>query len=127
MSLKESKVMVDSSIWVEIIRGTKKGEKAVDFLVPLDAITTTISIAEVERVLLRGGEGEKIVRLDRIIGSSAISITSDIAKKAARLSIEKSLGLADALIAAASELNDCLLYTTDRDFIGKGLKVKLLE
>lgn len=119
--------MVDSSVWMEIVEGTEKGERARDFLVPRDPITTVISIAEVERALIRKGWKDKLEFIDAVMDRCAADITKEIAKKAALLSIEKGLGLADAIIAAASLLNKCTLYTADKDFKGKGLDVIILE
>lgn len=119
--------MVDSSVWIEIVRGTAKGEKARSFLSMREMLTTAISIAEVERVLTKSDESKKAEQVMGVMERCSIDIDKEIAKRAAHLSLEKNLGLADALIAAASEINGCILYTADRDFDKKGLNVVLLS
>jgi predicted nucleic acid-binding protein len=119
--------MVDSSVWIEIVRGTSKGEKARSYLSSKEILTTVISITEVERVLARGGESKKAGLVREVMERCSIDISKEIAKRAAHLSLEKNLGMADAIIAAASEINECVLYTADRDFLKKGLSVVLLK
>lgn len=127
MNLKDSRIFVDSSIWLEILEGSEKGERAKEFLTPREFITSSISIAEVERVLIRNGMEGKLDFIRTIIDGCSISVDKEIARRAAILSLEKKLGLADAIIAASSEIENATLYTGDHDFENKGLEVIILD
>ena len=127
MNLKDSKIFVDSSVWLEILDGSAKGQKARDFLIPREILTSSISVAEVERVLIRNNMASKLDFVRTIMEGCIVDVGSGIARKAAALSVEKKLGLADALIAASSESERATLYSCDPDFEDKGLNAIILE
>jgi predicted nucleic acid-binding protein len=127
MNLSASKIFVDSSVWLELLDGSDKGEKARDFLVPRDVLTSSISVAEVERVLLKKGRIGKLNFIRSIMDSCSVDVDVEIARKAAKISIEKKLGMADAIIAASSIIEKATLYTCDYDFKNKDLDAIILD
>jgi toxin FitB len=127
MNLSGFKIFVDSSVWLEILDGSDKGERAKDFLVPRKILTSSICVAEVERVLLRKGRTSKLDFIRSVMGGCVVDVDVETARKAAKMSVEKKLGMADALIAASSAIERSVLYTCDYDFKDKGLDVIILD
>ena len=112
-------IVLDSGIWIEIIRGTEKGRQAVKFLENKDFTTTAVSVAEVERAMIRAGEENKIDKLREYFDAGGcINLTREIAELSARLSLKQKIHMADALIYACARINNYILYTTDPDFEG---------
>ncbi len=112
-------ILLDSGIWLEIIRDTDKGKEAVKFLENKNFTTCAVCIAEVERALRRAGEENKIKKLRRYFDvSGCIDLTRETAALAAKLSLEKELHMADALIYAAGQENGIEVYTTDAHLKG---------
>ncbi|ODS42452.1 MAG: hypothetical protein MSIBF_03785 [Candidatus Altiarchaeales archaeon IMC4] len=88
-------ILLDSGIWLEIIRDTDKGKEAVKFLENKNFTTCAVCIAEVERALRRAGEENKIKKLRRYFDvSGCIDLTRETAALAAKLSLEKELHMA---------------------------------
>ncbi len=112
-------ILLDSGIWLEIIRDTDRGKEAVKFLENKNFTTCAVCIAEVERALRRAGEENKIKKLRRYFDvSGCIDLTRETAALAAKLSLEKELHMADALIYAAGQENGIEVYTTDAHLKG---------
>ena len=111
-------IVLDSGIWIEILRGTEKGKQAVEFLKDRDFITTTISVAEVERAMIREGEEDKIPEFRKYVDSGGcITLTREIAQTSARLSLKHKLHMADALIYACARINDYIFKGINKDNI----------
>ena len=112
--------VVDSSGWLEYFTD---GPNAEFFAIPLalpDAlIVPTISMYEVFKTILRQtGESEALEAVALMGRSQVIVLDPAVSLEAARLSLELSLPMADAVILATARLHDAVLWTQDVDFEG---------
>lgn len=112
--------VVDSSAWLEYFaNGPNAGffAKAVEgtgrLLVP------TLSIFEVfKRVLQQRGEGDALQAIAVMQQGQVVDLDAPIALRAARLSVERRLPLADSVILATANAFNATLWTQDADFEG---------
>jgi len=110
--------IVDSSGWLEYFSG---GPNADYFLPPLKApsslIVPTITIYEVFKVVLREtGENEAFQSIAAMQKGTVVDLTTGIAMKASKLSLQHHLPLADSIILATAEVHECIIWTQDSDF-----------
>ena len=116
--------VVDSSGWLEILVG---GKNAASFESVIDGgklIVPAISIFEVcKRALLLGTE-KQAQRIEKHMRRfPVIDLTADRASRAARLSIQHKLPMADSLIYATALEFNATLWTQDEDFAAiKGVR-----
>ncbi len=113
--------VVDSSAWIEYFID---GPNAVTFAKPIEAtselIVPTLTLYEVfKRVHRERGETSALEKVAYMMQGVVVDLNSSIALNAARLSVEESLPMADAIILATARANDALLWTQDAHFSGK--------
>ncbi|MEI7961441.1 MAG: PIN domain-containing protein [archaeon] len=125
--MTESKIFVDTSIWLDyFLNGSKESKQYLEsgeyFL-----LTSVISIHEIKRKLLKEKYELNIInnKLDFIKTKSAlVDIEEKICEKSAIDAIEHKLNTADAIIYRSSIEQAALLITLDYNFKGlKGAKV----
>jgi predicted nucleic acid-binding protein len=112
--------IVDSSGWLEYLAD---GPNAGFFAKPLNdrprLLVPSVIMYEVCKVL-RLRQGSKAA--DDIAMSMhqavAVPLTPELAYAASRLSVEKGLAMADAMIAATADAFDAVIWTQDADFVG---------
>ena len=110
--------VVDSSGWLEFFAD---GPNA-DFFAPViqdvkQLIVPTLSIFEVfKRILQQREEGEALQAIALMQQGTVVELTSMLALKAAKLSIEEKLPLADSIMLATSKAYDATLWTQDSGF-----------
>lgn len=112
-------ILVDSYAWVEVINGTKKGKRVLDILSKVDGefYTTAINIAEVLRALYKQGKEMEAKKAREVMATAGlISIDEAVAELAAKISVKKHLGLADALITASAINANLTVLTGDVHF-----------
>lgn len=112
--------LVDSSGWLEYLAD---GPNAVAFATPLAETSklavSTINIYEVFKVVLRErGEDAALQAIALMQQSQIIDVTSDIALRAAKISLENKLPMADSLIFATAQAQGATLWTQDNDLEG---------
>ena len=120
--------MMDTSAWIEILRGSKTGEDILEHIqsnsigIP-ELLTHSIVIAEMRRVYLRDGEGEKFFEdLEKIKNFFIITeIDLDTAISAGEKYAKyhtKGHGISyiDCILWALSEKYNVKLISTDRHF-----------
>ena len=112
--------VVDSSGWLEYFGN---GRNAGFFAEPLSDATSllvpAISIYEVfKRVLLDRGEGAALKASALMQQGEIIELSAASALTAARLSVEASLPMADAIILSAARSSGATLWTQDAHFEG---------
>jgi toxin FitB len=112
--------VVDSSGWLEYFGD---GRNAEFFATPLsDApslIVPVITVYEVfKRVLLDRGEGPALEAVSLMQQCDIVELTSASAIEAARLSVEASLPMADAIILSTARARGATFWTQDAHFEG---------
>lgn len=113
--------VIDSSAWIEYFTD---GPNASFFAKPIQAteklIVPTLTIFEVfKRVHRERGETEALEMAAHMMQGTIVDLTAALALNAARISIEESLPMADAMIYATARANDATLWTQDIHFQGK--------
>ncbi len=110
--------IVDSSGWLEYFSG---GPNAVDFQPPLQEpsslIVPTITIYEVFNVVFREtSENEALQSIAAMQKGSVVKLTDSIAIRAAKLSLQHNLPMADSIILSTAKTYKCVIWTQDSDF-----------
>jgi len=110
--------IVDSSAWLEYFSG---GPNAEYFSPPLKnpslLIVPVTTIYEVFKVVLReAGENEALQAIAAMQKGQVKDVTINIAMRAARISLQHNLPMADSLILATANFYKCTLWTQDSDF-----------
>ena len=112
--------LVDSSGWLEFFAD---GPNASFFATPLtnvdELVVPTISIYEVFKSVLRQrGESAGLQAVALMKQGQVIDLTTDISLKAAKLSLEHKIPMADSIILATAKSYKATLWTQDVDFKG---------
>jgi predicted nucleic acid-binding protein len=112
--------LVDSSGWLEFFAD---GPNASFFFTPLknvdELIVPTISIYEVFKTVLRQrDESAGLQALALMKQGQIIDLTTDISMKAAKLSLEHNIPMADSIILATGRFYQATVWTQDADFKG---------
>jgi len=120
-----SKLVIDSSAWIEYFTGTEKGEKVRGFLAKSDSfpLITGVIATEVITKFLRSGYSA--AEIATALGSVALFVPYGIslAQKTAEVYAKQrkakpKFGVADANVLAAAMLNNAKVITCDADFAG---------
>jgi predicted nucleic acid-binding protein len=109
---------VDSSGWLEYFAG---GPGAAFFAPAVEdrarLIVPAISIFEVvKRVLSQSGEAEAAEVVGAMHEGVVVDLDTDLAIRAAKLSVETKLPMADSIILATAQAYGATLWTQDADF-----------
>jgi len=110
--------VVDSSSWLEYFAN---GPNASFFAKRIEdterLIVPTLSMFEVfKRVLEQRGEGDALQAVAVMRQGMVVDLDTPIALRAAKLSIEHRLPMADSIILATARSYDATLWTQDADF-----------
>jgi len=120
--------VIDSYVWIEYFRGTKKGEIAKRYIEIENSATPTIVIAELSRKLLyevlakretmEGRENKlNFIKTSTLV----IELNEEIAILAGEIDIErkkliKGWGMADSIILATARVKGAKIVTGDQHF-----------
>jgi len=112
--------LVDSSAWLEYFAD---GPNASFFEPPVtrkaELIVPTIVIYEVcKRVLQQRSEEEALHAVSILHSGTIVPLSAELAVRAASLSYELKLPMADSVILATAQLHDAVVWTQDTDFRG---------
>ena len=112
--------LVDSSGWLEFFAD---GSNASFFSTPLkevdELVVPTISIYEVFKTVLRQrDESTGLQAVALMKQGQIIDLTTNISMKAAKLSLEHKIPMADSIILATGLLYQATVWTQDADFKG---------
>ncbi len=112
--------VVDSSAWLEYFAdGPNAGEFATAIENTDELLVPTIVIYEVFKQLRRQVDEATALRAVGQLGrGQVVDVDEDLAVRAADLSLELSLPMADSLILAAARNHNAILWTQDADFKG---------
>lgn len=113
--------VVDSSAWIEYFTN---GPNASFFAPPIEAtaqlLVPTLTLCEVfKRIHRERGEAAALHKVAHMMQGGVIELSASLALAAARLSVEESLPMADAVIYATTRAHDATLWTQDTHFQGK--------
>lgn len=117
--------LVDSSGWLEYFSGSDRAEIFAEAIEDIDnLIVPTISLYEVfKKVYKERGEDSAIKVIAHMQVAKIIELDSRISLFAAKISLEKSIPMADSIIYSTAHLHGAVLWTQDNDFRGlSGIK-----
>jgi predicted nucleic acid-binding protein len=112
--------LVDSSGWLEFFAD---GPNATDFSIPIrnikDVVVPTICLYEVFKVVLRErSENEALQAVALMRQGNIVDLSSELALKAAKVSTEYKIPMADSIIFATAQAFQATIWTQDEDFKG---------
>lgn len=109
--------VIDTWVWVEYWRGNEEMKQWIEKESPL--FTSTVTLAEVVRFFIAGGQDEATIRtcLDDIRArSSVLPVDEDIAVVAGHVKKREVAGIADSIILATARNGDHKVVTGDPHF-----------
>ncbi|MBI2575637.1 type II toxin-antitoxin system VapC family toxin [Candidatus Woesearchaeota archaeon] len=114
-------IVVDSCMWIELLRGSATGKKLQEILDKEQSLfISSLTLTEVYYYLLKKKEPSCQRFIDFIRKMSfVISVNEDIALNAALLRLEKGWGTGDAIIFATGLSHHAKVLTCDSDFSGE--------
>lgn len=115
--------VVDSSGWIEFLRGTDDGRRFLEVIVADEVVVPTIVIVEVRRWWFSSSERVGTIQdLDEVTSmmsrGAVVSLDRSLAELASNLGIRHRLPLADSIVYATAQSLHHELWTQDRDFEG---------
>jgi predicted nucleic acid-binding protein len=112
--------IVDSSGWLEYFADGPNADFFAPAIEDIEALLVpTISIYEVfKRVLQQRGEGDALQAIAIMAQGRVVELDTTLALKAAKLSAEEKLPMADSIMLATAQADDATLWTQDADFEG---------
>ncbi len=110
--------VIDSSGWVEyLVNGTNADFFASPIQDRENLIIPTICLYEVfKRVLSEFGEDKALETVGEMLSGIVVELDRDIAIRAAQISLESKLAMADSIILATARTYDAMLWTQDVHF-----------
>lgn len=114
--------LVDSSAWLEYFADGPNAEFFEPAIIrKTELIVPTIVIFEVCKRVLQQRTEEEALRAVSILHAGAseiVPLSSDLAVRAAGVSCELKLPMADSVILATAQLHGAVIWTQDSDFRG---------
>jgi len=115
-------MLIDSYGWIEYFTDGPLAERYAPYIEGANeenTITPTIILYEVYKKVKRSrGEGEALEAYAQLSRTRITPLTEDIAMKAADISLEFKLGMADAIIVATAETYDAVIVSSDKHLRG---------
>ena len=117
-------MLLDTFAWIEVVRGTPKGQKVNELLRSHSCYTSAISLAELSAWI----EKERVARIPAInavkTSSTILDMDHELLEKAGILKIQKrkqfsDFGLTDAIILATAKKYSFAVVTGDKHFQGE--------
>lgn len=110
--------VVDSSGWLEYMAGgPNAGFFANAIETTRELVVPTINVYEVfKRILQQRGEGDALQVIAVMHQGAVVDLSSALAIRAARVSIDLGLPMADSIMLATARAFDATLWTQDADF-----------
>ncbi len=114
-------MVVDSSVWIEILSGGELGAACEAQLRSAHPIRVpTLVVYEVYRKMkLLAGEEDALEVIAFLRSHEILDLGEDVAIAAADLSIQRKLPMADSIVLAHAHLLGDQLFTLDNDFHGQ--------
>jgi predicted nucleic acid-binding protein len=117
--------VVDSSCWLEYFADGGNADAFAPIIVDIDALLVpTVTLYEVFKKVFQQRDETQALRAIAIMQQGIVVELSDtLAIRAARISVEHNLPMADSIILATARQNNAVLWTQDEDFEGlEGVK-----
>ncbi|MBK7229966.1 MAG: type II toxin-antitoxin system VapC family toxin [Ignavibacteriales bacterium] len=117
--------LVDTSGWLEYLADTKNAKNFAEAIENTDElIVSSINIYETYKKVLKERDEDAAIQIIGLMKQSKVfDVTSTIAVKAAKLSYEKDIPMADSIIYITAKENDAIVWTQDADLKGlEGVK-----
>ena len=115
-------MLIDSYGWIEYFTDGPLADRYAPYIEEADegnTITPTIVLYEVYKKIKGGrGEGEALEAYAQLSRTRIIPLTESLAMRAADISLEFKLGMADAIIVATAEAYDAVIVTSDKHLRG---------
>lgn len=114
-------VLLDTSAWIELFTGSKKGEKVKKYIRKSSVYTSIVSIAEISNWARKNNlDGMRFIK-DTIALSQLIDLNINLAFLAGELNYErkksgKKWGMMDSLIYSTAKLYNLKTLTADKGF-----------
>lgn len=110
--------VVDSSAWLEYFaEGPNARHFALAVKVPSELIVPAVTLYEVFKVVLReADENAALQAIAALQKGTVVDLTPKLAVSAAKLSLQYSLPMADAIILATARAHGATLWTQDVHF-----------
>ena len=117
--MKEGSVILDSSVWIEILaKGPRSKSCHRELKKAKRVVVPTLVIFEVYRKIAKNiSEDQGLLAVAAMSQYEVVDMTKEIALTAADLSLQYRLSMADSIILAHSTQFAALLITLDNDFI----------
>jgi len=111
------RLLVDSSGWIEYFSGGSLAQRYGSYLTPpAELITPTIVVYEVYKKIKRERGEEAALRVTAsLTATQVIPLTESIALRAADVSLQYGLAMADAIIYATAQDQEARVLTSDAD------------
>ncbi len=118
-------MLVDTSAWVEFLKGSEKGQKIRNILKAETCFTSIISIAELSSIGLEIGYEpaeilSKVKSLSYFLGLDENILLLAGKIKSEKRKIFKNFGLIDAIILSTAKQNGLKIISCDVHFKGEG-------
>jgi predicted nucleic acid-binding protein len=112
--------VVDSSCWLEYFADGGNADAFAPIIVDIDALLVpTVTLYEVFKKVFQQRDETQALRAIAIMQQGIVVELSDtLAIRAARISVEHNLPMADSIILATARQNNAVLWTQDEDFEG---------
>jgi len=112
--------IVDSSAWLEYFAGTKNaGNFARAIETPETLLIPSVILYEVfKKIMAEKGEDEAIKIIAHMKTGHVVALDLEISLRAAKLSNEHKIPMADSIILATAQKHKAILWTQDADFKG---------
>lgn len=117
-------ILLDTWTWIEVFRGTKLGEKAIEIITKEPIVyTSMISIAEIAQWAKRNNLDSDTI-LNRLDGkTSFIEVNYEILKRSGERHAElrqtqKTIGMIDSIVYTSALIHGMTVLTGDSDFEG---------
>jgi predicted nucleic acid-binding protein len=114
--------VVDSSGWLEYFaEGPNAGHFAAAVTATDELVVPTVTLYEVFKVVLReASENAALQAVAALARGTVADLTPGLALAAAKLSLQHTLPMADAIILATAQAHGATLWTQDAHFQGIG-------
>ena len=110
--------VVDSGGWIEYFADGPNADffaQAIEAVA--DLVVPTLSLYEVfKRVLQQRGEGDALQAVAIMMQGKVIDLDMDLALRAAKVSMERKLPMAESVMVATAQAHGATLWTQDADF-----------
>lgn len=124
------KVLIDSSAWLELFSNGKRAKSVEKYLKSThhNVLPSIVSYEVYKKLKRTSGESIAVMLLAQMerLSSAVATVDQGLAIKAADVSLQYDIPMADAIIYASATITDAMVVTLDKHFLGLH-NVELLE